>query len=108
VSEICDRIEETGEEEVGDDDVEAGASGEGGKSEAGGSMRKKQPRFRSKFTMSQVVAKNNLCRDFRLFLSQRRATFFTYLRILFLLEVPAVAVAFILFYALGEQYHDSL
>lgn len=102
-----DRIEETGEEEVGDDDVEAGAgigaSGEDRKSEAGGPMRRKRPLFRSKFAKSaQAVTKNNVWRDFLLFFSQRRAAFFTYLRIFFLLEVPAVAVAFVLFYVLGE------
>ena len=111
-SDICDRIEETGEEDVGDDDVEVGAgtgaSGGGGKSEAD-LMQRKRPRSRSKFTKSaQVVTKNNLFRDFRIFLSQRRASFFTYLRILFLLEIPAVAVAFLLFYASGKQYRNSL
>ena len=72
-------------------------------------MRRKPPLFRSKFAKStQVVTKNNLCRDFLLFFSQRRSAFFTYLRILFFLEIPAVAAAFVLFYALGEPYHDSL
>lgn len=99
VSESCDRIEETGEDEGDgdDDDVEAGglyhvANAEGGNGGGGDSSTIKD----------SSETKDNLRSDFRKFMNQRRPAVYKYIRFFVILELPALALSFILFYAVGE------
>jgi len=104
MEEIGEKAEE--DVEAGDHpqvNVQGGTGGAGGVGDDHNESRihgKKIRRFGR--SSKNAVVQSGFIRDFTIFVGQRRSSFLSYLRFLLVVVFPAMAVAFILFYAAGK------
>jgi hypothetical protein len=88
-----------------DDDVECGTAMHDNKTSGRTSHSDDMSRRKSWKLLPQVL-NTTAIRDFHVFVSQRRSDFVNYVRFLFLVGVPALGAAFILFYVAGTSRYS--